>query len=196
MFSPPTAYTDRLHMIIIGIDPGPRYTGVSVRNIISDEILHSATFVREGEEPLFAWGLELYSLIKEEVLDVYGETAAGIGVEGVSAPKGFKGGKAAPLNPKHIIHTGIIAGILVAKLEADGYPRIVIIPPGKNGNRASGYPDILNGRRPKDLPGRSKGAGTRNHERSAYDVAGEVRMKVKEGYSYDKKIPKNESPKP
>lgn len=58
----------------------------------------------------------------------------------------------------------------------------VIIPPGGNGSRAT-YPHVIVGRRPKDLPGDSTGAGTRAHEQSAFDVAGKAAAGIRTDWS-------------
>jgi len=93
-----------------------------------------------------------------------------IGIEGVTEPKGFNRGQRAPINPAGIIKAGIVLGAMVAT-----WPNAPIIPPGGNGSQHySHYPAALIGRRPKDLPGVSNGAGTRDHEQSAYDIAGKT----------------------
>jgi hypothetical protein len=161
--------------IVIGIDPGGRYTGVSVRN--GDEVLLSSTYVRPETTPIVTWAVNVADMIIADVIDKFPD--ARIGIEGISDPKGFSGGKKAPINPKYIIHAATVLGAIAAKL-----PNAVIIKPGKNGSGEI-YPDVLNGRRPKDLPGISDGATTRNHERSAFDVAGEVEGYIRYGYRLD-----------
>lgn len=165
-------------MIVIGIDPGARYTGVSVRDLSENKILLSSTYVKPEETYIFSWANELAETIQREVVEKFPE--AKIGIEGISDPKGYSNGKKSPINPKHIIRAGIVAGALSMK-----FSDAVIVPPGRNGSSRTGYPDALNGRRPKDLPGTAKGAGTRNHEKSAYDVAGEVPFRIANNYKLD-----------
>lgn len=165
-------------MIVIGIDPGARFTGVSVRDLSDDTILIASTYVKPPETEIVTWALEVSSTIKRDVVALYPE--ARIGIEGVSDPKGYSNGKKSPINPKHIMRTCIVLGALAAT-----FPDAVIVPPGHNGSSRTGYPDVLNGRRPKDLPGSSNGAGTRNHEKSAYDVAGDVPFRVANNYILD-----------
>jgi len=166
--------------IVMGIDPGAKYTGVSVRNMITDEILWSSTYVKPAETPMFIWGWELGELIENDILSLF--PTAKIGIEGIAAPRGFSNGKKSPINPKYVIFAAIVAGML-----AQRFPDAVIVAPGHNGTSRSGYPDVLNGRRPKTLPGSALGAGTRNHEKSAYDVAGSVPLLVAEKYKLDQK---------
>lgn len=165
-------------MIVIGIDPGARYTGVSVRDLAENTILLSSTYVKPEEIPIVTWAIHVSNLIAEEVVGAYPE--ARIGIEGISDPKGYSNGKKSPINPKHIIRAGIVLGALAMR-----FPEAVIVPPGHNGTSRSGYPDVLNGRRPKTLPGNAKGAGTRNHEKSAYDVAGDVPFRLANNYILD-----------
>lgn len=161
--------------ITIGIDPGGRYTGVCVRD--GEKILLSSTYVRPENMPIVSWAVSVSDTIVADVIMKFPD--AKVGIEGISDPKGFSGGKKAPINPKYIIHAAIVLGSIVAKI-----PNAVIIKPGKNGSGEI-YPDVLNGRRPKDLPGISDGATTRNHERSAFDVAGEVEGYIRYGYRLD-----------
>lgn len=159
--------------VIVGIDPGARYTGFSI--IDGDEaILFSATFVRpEEQEDLVIWSKTLVKLL-EDVLKEVKYTA--LGIEGVSHPKGFKKGVRSSLNPKDIIRTALVVGALSMY-----YDKAHIIPPGRNGDRPiEDYPDSLKGRRPKDLPGSGNNAGTRRHEMSAYDVARKTLAILKE----------------
>lgn len=165
-------------MITIGIDPGARYTGVCVRN--GEKVLISSTYVCPEETPTVTWAVQLPQMIKKDIISQYPE--APIGIEGISAPKGFSGGKKAPINPKYIINAGIVLGAL-----AYAFPQAVIIKSGKNGSQ-DWYPPELLGRRPKELQGTAKGATTRNHERSAYDVAGEVPSYKENGYILDSNI--------
>lgn len=168
-------------MIVLGIDPGAKYTGISVQNTIDETLLLSGTFVKPDDTPIFTWGEELAVLIQQEILSLYPDAV--IGIEGLSDPKGYQNGKKSPINPKHVIRTGIVAGILVGRLNP-----AVVVPPKKNGNSRVGYPPELTGRRPKDLPGLSLGAGTRNHERSAYDVGREVPFLISQGFKLDQQI--------
>lgn len=164
-------------MITIGVDPGATYTGVSVRN--GTECLLSSTYVKPADTPPIAWAVEVVNRIHEEVISQFPD--AKIGIEGVTVPNAYNQGKLALNSPKYIIWTGIIVGALASK-----YPDAVIVRPGKNGSQApDSYPEVLQGRRPKDLAGSNNGAGTRNHERSAWDVAGEVEFMVGQNVKLD-----------
>ena len=152
-------------MITIGIDPGGKYTGLSVAS--DGECLLSSTLVKPDDVPPITWAVEVAKLVKE-VTDLYPE--AKIGIEGVTVPNAYNQGKLSLNSPKYIIRTAMVVGALAVQ-----YPDAVIVRPGKNGSQPiDTYPQVLQGRRPKDLPGSNNGAGTRNHERSAWDVANEV----------------------
>lgn len=160
-------------LVIVGIDPGARYTGFSI--IDGDEtVLFSATFIRpEDQEDLVLWSKALVQLLENILKDV---KYTALGIEGVSHPKGFKKGVRSSLNPKDIIRTALLVGALSMH-----YDTAHIIPPGRNGDRPiEEYPEELVGRRPKDLPGSGNGAGTRRHEMSAYDVARKTLDIIKE----------------
>jgi hypothetical protein len=154
-------------MICIGIDPGARYTGVSVRNIAEDTILWSSTYVRPEDTEMVEWARTVAVMIQKDVIDQF--PGAYVGIENITAPRGYSNGKLSPINPKYLIFAGIVLGAIAMHI-----PDAFAVPPGKNGSSRAEYPAVLNGRRPKDLPGSAKGAGTRNHEKSAYDVAGEI----------------------
>lgn len=150
-------------IIAAGVDPGARYTGISVIDN-NGNILLSTTLVRPLEIDINTWARSVVDEV-DTIISAFPYVV--LGVEGTSDPKGFKGGKRAAINPKDIIKTGIIVGGLILT-----YRDAVIIKPGGNGSAPlEFYPDVLLNRRPAELPGSNNGAGTRNHERSAYDVA-------------------------
>lgn len=157
--------TDLTGNRVIGVDPGARYTGIVIRD--GDTPLYSATLVRDKDTAPGVWAREVIVFLRG-LLAEWGDMP--MGVEGVSDPKGFKGGERAALNPAHIMRAAVVFGAVAAV-----WPDSVIIPPGGNGSQhESHYPDSMRGRRPKDLPGSNTGAGTRAHEQSAYDVAGKA----------------------
>lgn len=155
---------------VLGIDPGFRYVGIVARD--GDLVLSATTLVRPKDiEDPFVWA----DMVCEEArLILFNACPANtkVGVEGVSAPKGFKNGERASIDPKFILFTGVVAGAVSREFKPEG---AVIIPPGGNGSQhVTNYPPELVGRRPADLPGNSNKAGTRAHEQSAYDVAGKA----------------------
>lgn len=164
----------------IGVDPGATYTGVSVRD--NDTLLLSSTYVKPKDTPPITWAVEVATRIQNEVINLYPD--AFIGIEGVTVPNSYNQGKLSLNSPKYIIWTALIVGALSAN-----NPNAVIVRPGKNGSQdLSSYPSELIGRRPKDLAGVSVGAGTRNHEKSAWDVAGEVLGLLRDNYKLDSRI--------
>lgn len=148
---------------IMGVDPGSKYTGVVIRD--GDAVLYASTLVCPDKCTPVDWS----RLVLEE-LKVLLATRANlpIAIEGVSDPKGFFRGSRSPINPGHLMRAAIVLGSVVGH-----FTDAVIIPPGGNGSQTlDSYPACLVGRRPKDLPGSGNGARTRDHEQSAYDVAG------------------------
>lgn len=151
--------------VYVGIDPGSRYTGVVVIDA-NEKILASWIFVRpELEKDFVVWSRDLINIIDKEVISLFPDAL--IGIENVTDPKGFKGGAHSAMNPKDIIRTAQILGAMSMH-----YKDAVYISPANNGSQSPDYyPPELSGRRPKDLIGSNNRAGTRRHEKSAYDVA-------------------------
>lgn len=153
---------------VMGIDPGYRYTAIVVRD--GDVVLSATTLVRPKDlDDPFQWA----ERVADEARIIFFRdcpASTRVAVEGVSAPKGFKHGEKAPIDPKFIMFTAVVAGAVVREFKPEG---AVVIAPGGNGSQhVTHYPPELVGQRPKDLPGSTNGAGTRAHEQSAYDVAG------------------------
>lgn len=150
---------------VIGVDPGARYTGVVIRD--GDVPLYSATLVRPDSMSQTGWALHCVDEIRK-VIDAHPGGILPVAVEGVRPPKGFVRGRKAPVNPGDIMFAAVVLGAVIGT-----WRDAVIIPPGGNGSQhITHYPPALVGRRPKTLPGSSNGAGTRDHEQSAFDVAG------------------------
>ncbi len=153
---------------VLGIDPGFRYTGLVVRD--GDAVLYAETLVRpkEQDDPV-VWAR---TVAAQAQLLLFSQCPANtkVGIEGVSASKGFKNGKREPIDPAPLVFTGVVLGAV-----AGAFPEAVIVAPGGNGSQhITNYPPSLVGQRPADLPGSTNSAGTRNHEQSAYDVAGKA----------------------
>lgn len=152
-------------VIVVGIDPGARYVGFCIRDD-QGKVFVSSTFRRPDEmaEP-YDWARQVIILIAQALDGIKYHV---MGIEGTVDPKGFKYGKKDALNPKDIIRTAAVAGGLAIQY-LDAY----IIRPRGNGDKPSDqYPEALVGRRPATLGGSNDpGVTTRNHERSAYDVA-------------------------
>lgn len=151
--------------IAVGIDPGARYVGFSIRN--KDDVFMSSTFRRPDEiAEAVDWAKEVVKIVKEVLKDIEYDV---MGIEGTTDPKGFKKGKQDSLNPRDIIRTATVVGAL-----AIAYDEAHIIRPRGNGDKPQEYyPKALFGVRPKTLLGRKdEGVKVRNHERSAFDVAG------------------------
>lgn len=160
--------TEPVGQPVLGIDPGARYTGIVLRD--GDTVLHATTLVRPDN--LQEGSPEWLLTVVERVRAILATCPPGtrVGIEGIAAPKGFARGKQAAINPAPLVHAAAIYGAVLATI-----PDAVVVPPGGNGSQhLTHYPSVLQGRRPADLSGDSTGAGTRDHEQSAYDVAGKA----------------------
>jgi hypothetical protein len=173
-------------MKVIGIDPGATYCGVVVRD--GAELILASTYVKPKDMNPMAWASYAANTVVNDVVSQYPDYK--VGIEGVSVPNAYNNGKLSLNSPKWVIWLGMVAGAFAALL-----PDAVIIRPGKNGSQpVDTYPKALSGRRPKDLLGSAIGAGTRNHEKSAWDVAGEVEFMIKK-VVLDQPIKKTGAPK-
>ncbi len=150
---------------VLGVDPGAVYTGVVLRD--GDHLAHATTLVGSTDADPVEWARRCVEDIKV-ILTSQCPAETRIAIEGVSKPKGFKDGKRASIDPQYIIRAGVVLGAVAAT-----WPEAHIVPPGRNGSQhITHYPAALVGARPADLPGSTNGAGTRDHEKSAWDVAG------------------------
>jgi hypothetical protein len=166
-------------MIVLGVDPGASYTAAVVRD--DDELLLASTFKRPEGMPPVTWAMACVRHVRE-ILAQYPQIKL-VGVEGIQAPRGFSNGKISMIQPGPLIFMAMVLGAVVSNL--DDTHSVVIVPAKKNGaGDADSYPAALNGKRPKDLPG-SNNAGTRRHEKSAWDIAGEVELLFANNYHLD-----------
>lgn len=152
--------------VCLGIDPGARYTAVSLRDEEGTVYL-SETYYRHDDTDEIEWMHECVGYI-EEIIDNYKVDI--IAVEKTVDPKGYgTEGKRDPLNPKDIVRTAIVVGGI-----AQRWKEAIPIRPRRNGSAPlAEYPESIRGRRPQNLPGKvNPKVKTRKHERSAYDVAG------------------------
>jgi hypothetical protein len=132
-------------IIAAGVDPGARYTGISIIDN-NNNVLLSSTLVRPLDIDINTWARLVVDEV-DKIISAFPYVV--LGVEGTSDPKGFKGGRRAAINPKDIIKTGIIVGGLILT-----YRDAVIIKPGGNGSApVEFYPEVLINRRPAELPG-------------------------------------------
>ena len=160
------------HRIALGIDPGERHTGVSLRDDRGIVFL-SSTYRRPDTLDEIEW-----SFYCADIARLLFETFSPdvIGIEKVVQSTGFSGGKRAPLNPKYIMMTAMAVGAISREFKNEIQEELaILVRPRKNGSQVGedAYPSELSGRRPNTLPGyRTPAVKVRDHEKSAYDVAG------------------------
>jgi hypothetical protein len=153
-------------MIVVGVDPGAKWTGISVVGLgdLYPYLLASTTITRPQD------GRELLDVPRSYLLDVNAAILAGvrdhdaqrIAVETVKRPAWRVKGKVKPLDPTAIMATALVLGSILGR----SWPvELVRIPPRANGRLLP-----LN-RYPKPLATDGVGQDKRRHERSAFDVA-------------------------
>lgn len=155
-------------ILVIGVDPGARNTGVVVTD--GEIPILSSTLVRKDEETPFDYALRVAHIVND-VIDDYEVGVAG--VEKVTMPTGFSRGGvrgASPINPGSLVMTGVVVGTVIRMLSEHDLDVVMVHPRGNGSRNLTQYHPSLKGRRPKWLAGSSQGAG-RGHEQSAYDIA-------------------------
>ena len=154
---------------VIGIDPGGTYTALLCRD--GDSVVFSTCLERPDNMTFVAWGQHCAdeAVRIRTMLDPAG--AMPMGIEGVNTPGGFSNGKKQLIDPRGIIMTAVVLGALARE-----FRQAVIVPPGGNGSgHPLQYPPELTGRRTVAMPG----SGPRDHEKSAYDIAGKAALLVR-----------------
>lgn len=163
-------------MIVVGVDPGARSTGLAVidttRNagmIATPFLAASITVERTDDRPLLEVPAEYLLRVNAAVVDAVREFAGElVAVERVRRPswhvaRGSKSGRGgAAADPSAIMATGIVFGAIAGR--AWTVP-LVAIPPDGNGRV------LPLDRYPVPLATTGKGNDKRRHERAAYDVA-------------------------
>ena len=152
----------------LGIDPGAKNVGVVVieNSNRGDNVLYSETIVNTSVlDKDFAD--KTCEKIKE-IINQYKPDA--VGIESVAVPRTHIRGKKQLISPASVISLAFNAGAIYNQCKG---LNVYMIPPKGNGS-GSDYPECLTGRRPKNLSGESH--GTRQHEKSAYDVAFKTMM--------------------
>lgn len=147
-------------MIVVGVDPGGRYTGVVTTE--SDSVLSACVLTRTtgGSLPDDRYINEVLDEITAQI-----EQAEIVALEGIVEPHGRNPrGEKMVMSAAGLIGTGIIYGAVLAR-----WSRAIIVPPGGNGS----LPDYAY---PPEIRRRERLGGPTDHARSAYDVAraGEV----------------------
>lgn len=159
-------------MRILGIDPG---TSTAFVVIEGDKVLHAQTIKRLDKAPLLVgkWAKECATLAKKLAKHYQVDI---VGIEAFVPPSPYYGNKIQFLNPADTVCPSVVYGAVLGALFSD-YPVYIVAPKHNGSLRAEFYPKCLKGRRPKDLPGSSQ--GTRQHEKSAFDVARKAKQSIK-----------------
>lgn len=156
-------------MIVLGVDPGARQTGLAVVGP-TGELLASATVDR----PTGPTDPDLLLVPRSYLARVLGACVEAvrehgvdlIGVERVKRPAWRVGGKVKPLDPSAIMATSIVLGAILGR---QWTVPVVAIAVQSNGNLRP-LPHY-----PAPLATNGRGHDKRRHERSAYDVADRAR---------------------
>lgn len=184
-------------MIVLGVDPGARSTGLAVVDSARRLVLLAHTITRDDSGPMLpvpedyldevvAW---VDGHVRECFCEIHpeGDLPAAVAVEGVGRPSWHMGGKVKPIDPSAIIAAGVVMGAVYATAALYGDLEVVIVPPGANGSKPlAAYPaDLVS---PAERRGRGwetrVGGGLLRHVRSAYDVAVQAPLFVKRSQAW------------
>lgn len=165
----------------VGVDPGGKWCGIVSR--IGDEVIDQHVVTRADDEHVTDFALRCSRRVRSTAGRLRRECARRslppvvlIAHEDVVAPRWHSKGKAKPINPVPIIHTGVVLGSCrAAVLDAMN----VIVRPNSHGEAPLGsYPDELVSPAERRIDGWKlrKGTGKLRHARSAWDVAGTALM--------------------
>lgn len=143
-------------MIVVGVDPGGRNTGVVVRD--GQHCSHGVVVTRRGDGvfPDAEYLTQVCEAVAEAIT-IAGMEAV-VAIEGVVNPNPHMGLS----NPGGIIAAAMVLGAVLTR-----WPEAVVVRPGGHGSGAIElYPPTLVGARERN------GAGKMRHARSAWDIAG------------------------
>lgn len=166
-------------MIVLGVDPGARNTGLAVIDAATfnagpPPLLASYTVTRPADDrPIEAIPRSYLASVNAAIVAALNDFDVKlIGVEGVTRPTGFSKGRVHTLDPGPIIGTALVLGAIIGRTWSVPVYRI---PPKGNGHL---FPLA---RYPEPIATKGKGHDKRRHERSAYDVAVMVRQSAPGG---------------
>ena len=166
--------------IWIGIDPGPRFTGIALR--LGTQCLGWRTIEREHDETEIGVGPEYYAAITYSITVLTdAATRSGHGeprsaIEGVSRPVAFIDGKPRRPRPLDLIALGAVFGAIHTPL-----PDAVIVRADHNGRGVYGqYPlNLVSAGEKRARNWERKECGRtslESHSRSAWSVAGKAAL--------------------
>lgn len=161
-------------VVVIGVDPGARETGVAVLDVTDTPGLGVAPLLdqctirrldRDRPDQVPADYLDSVASILGLMIESHLPPTGGVvGVEGVRSPRGFANGRRHTIDPAGIIGASITYGAILAALGDRHVVRRIVRPAG-NGHLLplTAYPT--------PLATNGKGTDKLRHVRSAYDVA-------------------------
>jgi hypothetical protein len=142
--------------VIVGCDPGGRWSGVVVRD--GDRLVYACLVTRESELMAVHIGETLATV--QVALEFAGADAV-LAVEDVNEPSPHMG----TISVRGLLGTAQVLGGVLGR-----WPNAIVVAPGGHGSGPlRSYPACLVGAREKSGSGRFK------HLRSACDIAGSVR---------------------
>lgn len=154
--------------LVLGIDPGAKYTGIVL--VEDDKPLQAQTVARQAGWSDKAW-IERVVTACDAVAQGAGERKYLVAVEGLRRPQKGLNGRYVGFSPK--VMEGVMEAAVAYAAVLAVYEDAHVVAPNRNGEQrpADEYPaELVRGRPTWFLPNEAP-RGTRQHERSAFDVA-------------------------
>lgn len=152
---------------LVAVDPGSRTTGwvaFDHGRLVDHGVIENA-----GDLTPDGTSAEYIRNVYRQVTRLHPQTIA---VESVTAPKGFKGGVRAPINPEGMAGLGAAWSAVVLAALTSGSAVVHVAPAGHGSKPLGAYPLELVGDRERSAGWPSRvGTGKLRHARAAFDVA-------------------------
>lgn len=143
-------------MIVVGVDPGGKYSGIVTRD---GDVCSTACVITRTAPGPFPDQFYIHEVLDEISERIHGADV--LALEGLVEPKGHNPrGDKTYMSIAGLIGTGMIFGAVIAR-----WPAAIIVPPGGNGS----LPDVAY---PVAIRRYGRIGGPTVHARSAWDVAG------------------------
>lgn len=158
-------------MIVVGVDPGGRDTGIVVINTsarsIPGMLLRHFTVTNPAKDLLDTSPAYLMDVNASILMAIRETDAEAVGMEGLRAPSSHIRGEKSFVRPRDVMAVALVVGSILGRSWPVG---LVKIAPGGNGKTLprTQYPEAIR------MAEGGRGSDKRRHERSAFDVARQV----------------------
>lgn len=159
---------------LVAVDPGSRTTGWVAFD--HGKLIYHGVIDNTGNLTPDDTSAEYIRSVYRQITRLHPNTIA---VESVTAPKGFKGGVRAPINPEGMAGLGAAWSAVVLAALTSGATLLHVAPAGHGSRPLGAYPAVLVGDRERLSAGWQLrvGGGKLRHARSSFDI-GRVALRL------------------